>query len=79
MNETLTYKLDVFEGPLDLLLHLIAQSKIRICDIVIADLLPQYLEQREAMQEQQMEIASEFLEMAARLVHIKTVSLLPKS
>jgi segregation and condensation protein A len=79
VNDTLTYKLDVFEGPLDLLLHLIAQSKIRICDIVIADLLPQYLAQMEAMQEQQMEIASEFLEMAARLVHIKTVSLLPKS
>ncbi len=79
MREPLTYKLEAFEGPLDLLLHLIAQSKIQICDIVIADLLPQYLAQIEAMQEQQMEVASEFLEMAARLVHIKTVSLLPKS
>lgn len=78
-TEPITYKLDVFEGPLDLLLHLIAQSKVNICDISISDLLAQYMEKIEEMQERQMEIASEFLEMAARLVYIKTVSLLPKS
>lgn len=77
--EQLTYKLDAFEGPLDLLLHLIAQSKVNICDVSISDLLTQYMEKIEEMREHQMEIASEFLEMAARLVYIKTASLLPQN
>ncbi len=78
MTETITYKLGTFEGPLDLLLHLIAQNKLNIYDISISELLDQYMAKIREMQER-MEVASEFLEMAARLVYIKTVSLLPRS
>ncbi len=77
-TQQLSYKLAVFEGPLDLLLTLIAKNKIDITDIVIADLLEQYMEQIKLMQEQELDVASEFLEMASRLVYIKSVSLLPK-
>ena len=77
-TETLFYKLDVFEGPLDLLLNLIAKNKLNIYDIPIAELLEQYMAQIHEMQAADMDVASEFLEMAARLVHIKSVSLLPK-
>lgn len=75
--ETISYKLDVFEGPMDLLLHLISKHKIDINDIPILILVEQYLDYVRQMQEEDMEVASEFLEMAARLVYIKTVSLLP--
>ena len=77
-TETLSYKLDVFEGPLDLLLNLIAKNELNIYDIPIAELLEQYMAQIHEMQAADMDVASEFLEMAARLVHIKSVSLLPK-
>lgn len=77
-TETLSYKLDVFEGPLDLLLNLIAKNKLNIYDIPIAELLEQYMAQIHEMQAADMDVVSEFLEMAARLVHIKSVSLLPK-
>lgn len=77
-TETLSYKLDVFEGPLDLLLNLIAKNKLNIYDIPIAELLEQYMAQIHEMQAADMDVASEFLEMAARLVYIKSVSLLPK-
>ena len=77
-TETLSYKLDVFEGPLDLLLNLISKNKLNIYDIPIAELLEQYMAQIHEMQAADMDVASEFLEMAARLVHIKSVSLLPK-
>ena len=77
-TETLSYKLDVFEGPLDLLLNLIAKNKLNIYDIPIAELLEQYMAQIHEMQAADKDVASEFLEMAARLVHIKSVSLLPK-
>jgi len=76
--EKLSYKLPAFEGPLDLLLYLLAKNKLNICDIQISELLDQYMEQINAMKEQDMDVASEFVEMAARLVYIKTVSLLPK-
>ena len=76
-TETLSYKLDVFEGPLDLLLNLIAKNKLNIYDIPIAELLEQYMAQIHEMQAADMDVASEFLEMAARLVHIKSVSLRP--
>ncbi len=76
--EKLSYKLPVFEGPLDLLLHLISKNKIDIYEIEIHSLFEQYMEQITAMQEENMDVASEFLEMAARLVHIKSVMLLPK-
>ena len=77
-NLQLNYKLDCYEGPLDLLLSLIAKNKINIYDIVIADLLDQYMEQIKLMQDNQMDIASEFLTMASRLVYIKSAMLLPK-
>lgn len=75
--EKLQYKLDVFEGPMDLLLHLINKHKLNINDIPILQLVEQYIEYVRLMEEADMEIASEFLEMAARLVYIKSVSLLP--
>lgn len=68
----------MFEGPLDLLLHLISKHKLNINDIPIIMLVDQYMEYINDMSEQNMEIAGEFLEMAAHLVYIKTVSLLPK-
>ncbi len=73
-----SYKLPVFEGPLDLLLQLIAKNKLDIYDIEISLLLEQYTEQIERMRELDMDIESEFLEMASRLVYIKSASLLPK-
>lgn len=76
--EAISYKLSEFEGPLDLLLHLISKNKLNIYDIEISVLLAQYMEHIDKMKEKDMDIASEFLEMAARLVYIKTVSLLPK-
>lgn len=71
------YKLDVFEGPMDLLLHLITKHKLDIYDIPIIELVDQYTAYVRNMQDSDMKVASEFLEMAARLVYIKTVSLLP--
>lgn len=70
--------LPVFEGPLDLLLHLIKQNKIDIYDIPIALITKQYLEYLELMRELNLEIASEFLVMAATLIFIKSKMLLPK-
>lgn len=76
--EKFLYKLSDFEGPLDLLLNLIFKNKLNIYDIEISILLAQYMEHIDKMKENDMDVASEFLEMAARLVYIKTVSLLPK-
>ena len=76
--EQLSFKFEVFEGPLDLLLQLIARNKLNIYDIKISVLVEQYLEQITLMKENEMDVASEFLEMASRLLYIKTVSLLPK-
>lgn len=76
--EQLHFKLDVFEGPLDLLLHLISRHKLDIYDIEISSLLTQYLEYINQMKAADLEVASEFLAMAARLVYIKTMSLLPR-
>ncbi len=75
--ESIQYKTEVFEGPLDLLLHLISKHKVSINDVVITDLIDQYIAYIRQMQLENMDVASEFLEMAARLVYIKTVSLLP--
>lgn len=76
--DKICYKLETFEGPLDLLLTLIAKNKLDILDIQITELVDQYLDQLKTMRGQEMEVTSEFLEMAAKLVYIKTVSLLPK-
>lgn len=76
-KETISFKLEVFEGPLDLLLHLISKHKLNINDIQISELLAQYLDYLDECAERDLEIAGEFLEMAARLIYIKTLSLLP--
>lgn len=78
MENIILYKTEEFEGPLDLLLQLIARNKLNIYDIKISLLVEQYLEQIKLMQDNEMDVASEFLEMASRLLYIKTVSLLPK-
>lgn len=75
--ETISFKLENFEGPLDLLLHLISKHKLNINDIPIVTLVDQYLEYVGNAVDKDMESAGEFLEMAAQLVYIKTVSLLP--
>lgn len=76
--EKMSYKLNDFEGPIELLLHLIKKNKLNIYDVQISELLAQYLSHIEQMKEQDMEVSSEFLEMAARLIYIKTAMLLPK-
>ena len=76
--DKLEYKLEVFEGPLDLLLHLISKNKLNISDIELSVIVDQYIEHIRNMQQSDMDIASEFLEMASRLIYLKTVSLLPK-
>jgi len=75
--ETITYRLETFEGPLDLLLHLISKNKVDITDIPISLILEQYLEYLNAARELDMELASEFIIMAAQLMYIKSKLLLP--
>ncbi len=75
---SLAVKLQVFEGPLDLLLHLIDINKIDIYDIPITLITDQYLDYIHQMQEQDMEVMSEFLVMAATLLRIKSKMLLPE-
>jgi segregation and condensation protein A len=77
--EKLSYKLEVFEGPLDLLIALIGKHKIDIADINISNILEQYMAYLAMMQEIDLEIASEFLVMASNLIYIKSKMLLPKS
>ena len=72
-----SFKIDVFEGPLDLLLTLIKEHKLNIYDIEITLLLDQYMEYINNAEYEDYEEASDFLEMAARLIYIKTCSLLP--
>lgn len=71
-------KLQVFEGPLDLLLHLIDKNKIDIYDIPIVEITNQYMEYIKAMEKEDLNIMSEFLVMAATLLDIKCRMLLPK-
>ena len=71
-------KLEVFEGPLDLLLHLIEKNKVNIYDIPIVEITAQYLEYVQAMQEENLDVVSDFLVMAATLLDIKCRMLLPK-
>lgn len=74
----LSVKLEVFEGPLDLLLHLIDKNKIDIYDIPIVEITEQYLDYIRQMQTEDMNVMSEFLLMAATLLDIKCRMLLPK-
>jgi segregation and condensation protein A len=71
-------KLELFEGPLDLLLHLIKKNEVNIHDIPITLITKQYLEAIELMQELNLDVAGEFLVIAATLIHIKSKMLLPR-
>jgi segregation and condensation protein A len=70
-------QLEIFEGPLDLLLHLIKKNEVSITDIPIATITEQYLATLELMQTLNLDVAGEFLVMAATLIHIKSRMLLP--
>lgn len=76
--EELTYRLDQYEGPLDLLLTLIAKNKVSITDIPIAKICDQYLEYIAINQRMDLEVASEFIVMASELILIKSRMLLPR-
>ena len=72
-------KINEFEGPLDLLLHLIKESAIDIYDIKISEITKQYLDYIKAMEEMNLSIASEYLVMASELIELKSKMLLPKN
>src|SRR3989338_2243112 len=76
--DAIKIKLQSFEGPLDLLVHLIKKHQINVYDIPISLVTKQYLEYLNLLQELNLDIASEFLVMAATLIHIKSKMLLPR-
>ncbi len=76
--EPIAYKLEAFEGPLDLLLHLIEKNKVSIYDIPIVQITDQYIEYVSAMDHEDLDLVSDFLVMAATLLDIKARMLLPK-
>lgn len=76
--EKIQYKLENFNGPLDLLLHLINKNKVSIWDIPIVEITEQYLEAIEGIEDSALEDTSEFLVLAAQLLYIKSKLLLPK-
>src|SRR5512145_3249619 len=71
-------KLDSFEGPLDLLIHLIRKHEVNIYDIPIVLITRQYLDTLQLMEDRNLDVAGEFLVMAATLIHIKSKMLLPR-
>lgn len=77
LTNACTLKLDNFEGPFDLLFHLFEKNQVDIYDIPISSITDQYLDYLYAMQQLDLEVASEFLIMAATLLHIKSKTLLP--
>ena len=77
-TEQINFKLEIFDGPLDLLLTLITKQKINIYDIPIATILDQYLEYMELCQLYNAELSSEFIVMACELLYIKSKMLLPQ-
>ena len=72
------FHLENFDGPLDLLLHLIAKNKVSIYDIPIAEILDQYMEVLHAAEAMDLDVAGDFVAMAAQLVYIKSKMLLPR-
>ena len=78
MGRIYSIKLENFEGPLDLLCHLIDKNKMNIYDVNLSDITDQYIEFLNAMEEMNLEIASEFLVMASTLLYLKSKNLLPK-
>lgn len=77
--EALTFKIEDFEGPLDLLLYLVGKNKMDLRNIDLMALIDQYSAAIAAMQRNQMDIASEFIDMAAHLVQMKSALLLPRA
>ena len=77
--ENLTFHLEEFDGPLDVLLYLVSKNKMNLYDIAILDLIDQYTAIINQLQQNRMDVASEFIEMAARLVQMKSFLLLPRS
>src|SRR5215217_7609013 len=77
MSQEYKVKLEVFEGPLDLLLYLIKKDEVDIYDISIERITQQYLEFMDAFKSLDLEVAGEFVVMAANLIYIKSRSLLP--
>ena len=77
--ESITFKLEEFEGPMDLLLYLVGKNKMSIYEIPILELIDQYTHIINSLQQDRLEVASEFIEMAARLVQMKSFLLLPRS
>lgn len=75
----ITVRLQVFEGPLDLLLHLLDKNKVNIYDIPIVEITAQYMEYIAEMKRQDLDVLSEFLVMAATLIDIKSKMLLPSN
>ena len=72
------FHLDSFDGPLDLLLHLISKNKVSIYDIPIAEILEQYMAVLREAETMDMDVAGDFIAMAAQLVYIKSRMLLPR-
>lgn len=75
--EQYTIKMENFEGPLDLLCHLIDKNKMDICEIKICEITDQYLEYLNEMQHMNLDVTSEFIVMASKLIYLKSKSLLP--
>lgn len=76
--DRISFQVAEFDAPLDLILHLISKHKLDIIEIDISSLLDQYLKTIQTWQTMDLDVASEFLQMASRLVYMKTVSLLPR-
>lgn len=77
--DTLKVSLEVYNGPLDLLLTLIQKNKLNILDIPIAEITGQYMKELEAMREQDIEVTADFIVMASQLMHMKSKALLPRA
>lgn len=74
----ISFKLQIFEGPLDLLLHLISKNKVSLYDIPVSEITEQYMDYLSEMKHFDIEVSSEFLVLAANLLYIKSKMLLPK-
>jgi segregation and condensation protein A len=78
-NQEYEVKLDLFEGPLDLLLYLVTKNEVNIVDISVAEITSQYLEYLDLMRDLNIDIAADYLHMAATLTYLKARELLPPS
>lgn len=79
LQEILTFKIEDFEGPLDLLLYLVGKNKMNLYDVNIMELIDQYTAAIRTLQQNRMDVSSEFIDMAAHLVQMKSTLLLPRS